>query len=312
MGLLRRARPARADRANEPAGCARPPGLRSDRDGRFGGSAKTRSRWCQRARACDQHRCCLLSVDCCRLSERLDRRTRPRAGTTVSGREPAPRSWADAGRTSFVAIRRSVSFGAWILGPARRHAAPHLPLRRRRGQHAPDGAPWRGRRRRAVALPRPGGVDGSSTTAAACSSASATGPTPASPSAVRRWPPPTGCRPRSATTTGASIGRMRIRIALVTGDVEVRGDRYYGRPLFRAARLQALASGGETLLVRHDRRRAGRRAARRHRPARPRHAAAARRARSPNGCSRWCILPARDQRRCARRTRWTESRGSRA
>ena len=44
------------------------------------------------------------------------------------------------------------------------------------------------------------------------------------------------------------IGRMRIRIALVTGDVEVRGDRYYGRPLFRAARLQALAGGGETLL----------------------------------------------------------------
>ena len=44
------------------------------------------------------------------------------------------------------------------------------------------------------------------------------------------------------------IGRMRIRIALVTGDVEVRGDRFYGRPLFRAARIQALANGGETLL----------------------------------------------------------------
>ena len=44
------------------------------------------------------------------------------------------------------------------------------------------------------------------------------------------------------------IGRMRIRIALVTGDVEVRGDHYYGRALFRAARIQALASGGETLL----------------------------------------------------------------
>ena len=45
-----------------------------------------------------------------------------------------------------------------------------------------------------------------------------------------------------------AIGRMRIRIALVTGEVEVRGDRYYGRPLFRAARIQALARGGETLL----------------------------------------------------------------
>jgi DNA-binding NarL/FixJ family response regulator len=44
------------------------------------------------------------------------------------------------------------------------------------------------------------------------------------------------------------IGRMRIRIALVTGEVEVQGDRYYGRPLFRAARIQALAGGGETLL----------------------------------------------------------------
>ena len=46
-----------------------------------------------------------------------------------------------------------------------------------------------------------------------------------------------------------SIGRLRIRIALVTGDVEMAGDRYYGPPLFRAARLQALANGGETLLA---------------------------------------------------------------
>ena len=46
-----------------------------------------------------------------------------------------------------------------------------------------------------------------------------------------------------------AIGRMRIRISLVSGEVEVRGDRYYGKPLFRAARLQALARGGETLLA---------------------------------------------------------------
>jgi DNA-binding NarL/FixJ family response regulator/class 3 adenylate cyclase len=45
------------------------------------------------------------------------------------------------------------------------------------------------------------------------------------------------------------VGRLRIRIALLSGEVEVRGDRYYGRPLFRAARLQALARGGETLLA---------------------------------------------------------------
>jgi DNA-binding NarL/FixJ family response regulator/class 3 adenylate cyclase len=45
------------------------------------------------------------------------------------------------------------------------------------------------------------------------------------------------------------IGRMRIRIAIVSGEVEVHEDRYYGRPLFRAARLQALANGGETLVA---------------------------------------------------------------
>jgi DNA-binding NarL/FixJ family response regulator/class 3 adenylate cyclase len=44
------------------------------------------------------------------------------------------------------------------------------------------------------------------------------------------------------------IGRLRIRISLLTGDVEVRGERFYGRPLFRAARLLALGKGGETLL----------------------------------------------------------------
>jgi DNA-binding NarL/FixJ family response regulator/class 3 adenylate cyclase len=45
-----------------------------------------------------------------------------------------------------------------------------------------------------------------------------------------------------------AIGRLRIRIALVTGEVEERGDRYYGAPLYRAARIQALADGGETLV----------------------------------------------------------------
>jgi len=45
------------------------------------------------------------------------------------------------------------------------------------------------------------------------------------------------------------VGRLRVRIALVSGEVEVREDRYYGRALFRAARLQGLAGGGETLLA---------------------------------------------------------------
>jgi DNA-binding NarL/FixJ family response regulator/class 3 adenylate cyclase len=44
------------------------------------------------------------------------------------------------------------------------------------------------------------------------------------------------------------LGRVRVRISLLGGQVEERGDRYYGRPLYRAARLQALARGGETLL----------------------------------------------------------------
>ena len=51
-----------------------------------------------------------------------------------------------------------------------------------------------------------------------------------------------------ANADWGEVGRVRIRIALSSGDVEVRGERFYGRPLFRAARLQGLASGGETLL----------------------------------------------------------------
>jgi DNA-binding NarL/FixJ family response regulator/class 3 adenylate cyclase len=53
---------------------------------------------------------------------------------------------------------------------------------------------------------------------------------------------------RMGATDWGEIGRMRIRIAMVTGDVEVHADRFYGPPLFRAARLQSLAGGGETLL----------------------------------------------------------------
>ena len=44
------------------------------------------------------------------------------------------------------------------------------------------------------------------------------------------------------------IGRMRVRISLTSGEVEEHGERYFGAPLFRAARLQELARGGETLL----------------------------------------------------------------
>lgn len=44
------------------------------------------------------------------------------------------------------------------------------------------------------------------------------------------------------------VGPIRVRIAIVSGDVELRGERYYGRPLFRAARIQGFTNGGETIL----------------------------------------------------------------
>lgn len=45
------------------------------------------------------------------------------------------------------------------------------------------------------------------------------------------------------------VGRVRVRVALASGEVEERLDRYYGPPLYRAARIQALAAGGETLIA---------------------------------------------------------------
>jgi DNA-binding NarL/FixJ family response regulator/class 3 adenylate cyclase len=45
------------------------------------------------------------------------------------------------------------------------------------------------------------------------------------------------------------VGRLRVRVTVLSGEVEVQDDRFYGRPLFRAARLLTLASGGETLLT---------------------------------------------------------------
>jgi predicted ATPase/class 3 adenylate cyclase len=41
---------------------------------------------------------------------------------------------------------------------------------------------------------------------------------------------------------------LRVRIGLHTGEVEARGRHYFGPVLFRCARLQALAWGGQTLL----------------------------------------------------------------
>ena len=43
-------------------------------------------------------------------------------------------------------------------------------------------------------------------------------------------------------------GRLACRIAIHTGPVERRGGRYFGSPLFRCARLQALAYGEQTVV----------------------------------------------------------------
>jgi len=44
------------------------------------------------------------------------------------------------------------------------------------------------------------------------------------------------------------VGHLRVRVALDAGEAERRGDRFFGTPLFRAARILSLAHGGETLI----------------------------------------------------------------
>lgn len=41
------------------------------------------------------------------------------------------------------------------------------------------------------------------------------------------------------------IGRLSVRVAIHTGEVERRGDHYFGPALFRAARLQAMGTGSK-------------------------------------------------------------------
>lgn len=53
---------------------------------------------------------------------------------------------------------------------------------------------------------------------------------------------------RLAETDWGPIGRLRVRIALDSGPLEERDGRFFGRPLFRCARIQSLARGGETLI----------------------------------------------------------------
>ena len=50
------------------------------------------------------------------------------------------------------------------------------------------------------------------------------------------------------TEDWGELGRLRVRMALHSGDVERRGDHYFGAPLYRCARLMAIGHGGQTLL----------------------------------------------------------------
>jgi len=44
------------------------------------------------------------------------------------------------------------------------------------------------------------------------------------------------------------IGALRVRMGVHTGPVEVRGDHYFGAPLYRCARIMAAAHGGQVIL----------------------------------------------------------------
>ncbi len=157
--------------------------------------------------------------------------------------------------------------------------ASHLPLRRRGGQHAPGRAPRRGCRRGPVALPRPGGVACRATTEGACSSESATARTLASP--MRPAAVAAAGRPpdrQSASTTGARSGACASASPWSAARSRCAEIATTAAPLFRAARLQALAKGGETLLSGSTVDELGGELPAGDRPARPRHPAAARRA----------------------------------
>ena len=49
------------------------------------------------------------------------------------------------------------------------------------------------------------------------------------------------------------VGQIRVRMGLHTGDVEVRGEHYFGPALFRCSRLMAIGHGGQVLLSRATR-----------------------------------------------------------
>jgi predicted ATPase/class 3 adenylate cyclase len=52
----------------------------------------------------------------------------------------------------------------------------------------------------------------------------------------------------------SEVGEIRVRMGLHTGDVQLRGEHYFGPALFRCSRLMAIGHGGQVLLSRatHD------------------------------------------------------------
>jgi CheY-like chemotaxis protein len=57
-----------------------------------------------------------------------------------------------------------------------------------------------------------------------------------------------GVHARLGAEDWGPIGGVKVRIALDTGDLEESEGRFFGRILYRCARIQSLAGGGETLL----------------------------------------------------------------
>ena len=53
---------------------------------------------------------------------------------------------------------------------------------------------------------------------------------------------------RLAAEDWGEVRQLRVRIALDTGELEERDGRFLGRALYRCARIQSMAKGGETLI----------------------------------------------------------------
>ena len=68
------------------------------------------------------------------------------------------------------------------------------------------------------------------------------------PDAVAAADAAEGIQTRVARANWAEVGELRVRIGIDTGEVEERGGDFFGPPLNRAARLCAIAHGGQVLV----------------------------------------------------------------